>query len=313
MAVDIGACGSMGLALETTPGTYVAPTIFFPIQSENLQYNLDLRQRRGIRQVADLLGTIPGNATISGTINMEFFDDVASYFLRAARTNKVTTGTTNFEHVFTPAHCAGLGTGGKTLSLTVVRSGTVEAYVGCMVGSFQFNTDEGVLMMSVDVLGLDEATQADPTETYPTTQIPYGPGTYDLETPTGTDVADIDAFTFRVEDGLVGEHRLRAARGPAFLRYGERTTSLQVTRDFANRTDYDAFKAGTASSVSMKAARGADNSLEIVMPVAYKETYEFGLASQGDLVRASINYFGTYDATTTGSYEITIKNQVAHA
>lgn len=310
MPADIGACGSLGIAFEDPPGVYQAPTKFFPIQNESMQYIQDLRQRRGIRQVANMIGTIPGNARIEGTISMEFFDDVVPYFLTAARSVRVDTGSDpNYIYTFSPAHCAGLGSTGKTLSITTVRNGTVNGWIGCQVGSFTITIEDGVLMFNVNVMGLDESTPTDPTEVWETTQIPYGPGTYDIEIPTASDVADLDAFTFTVEDGLTPEHRLRAARGPAFLRYGERLSTLQVNRDFLNKTDFNAFKAGTSQSVTLKATRGANNNVEILMPVAYKETYEYGLSGQGDLIRGSINYFASHDATVGGDYKITVKTQ----
>jgi hypothetical protein len=37
----LGGGGSVGLAFETTMGTYIAPTIFVPIISESLEYTAE--------------------------------------------------------------------------------------------------------------------------------------------------------------------------------------------------------------------------------------------------------------------------------
>lgn len=309
MAVDIGAAGSMGLAQETVIGTYVAPTKFFPIISENLKIVQTLTQRRGIRQVADVIGTVPASYHVEGDVVFEVFEEVLPYFLMAARTNCVKSGTTNLLYTFTGAHHAGLGTLGKTLSLTVVRNNTRQAYVGCYVSQIAFTVNNGILQATASIMGLDEATQADPTETYPATQVPYGPGSYTLEFPTASAVTDADTFTFTVNDNASVEDRLKTTRTPAYIRFGERAVTLAVTRDYQDRTEYDAFKAATAQSVSVKVDKGANNYVHILMPVGYRETYEFGLSAQGDLIRAQVGYFGQYDATTTAAYSIVVGTQ----
>jgi len=307
--VDIGACGSIGVARETVIGTYVPPTKFFPIQNESLKYVTSQIQRRGIRKSADVLGSVASSFQIEGDIEMEAFEEVVPYFLMAARTNTVKSGTTDKTYTITGANCAGLGTLGKTLSVCIVRSGVVSAYTGVQVSSFSFTETDGVLMFNCSVMGLNEATQAAPTETYPATQTVFGPGTWDIEIPTLTDVADVETFTFSVEDNLQSNQRLRNALGPAHLTYGERSVSAEATRDFSNRTEFDAFKAGTSNSITIRATKSATNSIEMSMPVAYKESYEFNLSGQGDLVMASISYFGAHNAATPGAYQVVVKTQ----
>jgi hypothetical protein len=50
MTVGIAACGSIGIALEDVPGVYAAPTKFFPVLSESLQYQQETIWRRPIRK-----------------------------------------------------------------------------------------------------------------------------------------------------------------------------------------------------------------------------------------------------------------------
>ena len=49
MAVGIGAGGYVGIAFETTYGTYVPPTKYFPIKSENLKFMQDTYWRRVVQ------------------------------------------------------------------------------------------------------------------------------------------------------------------------------------------------------------------------------------------------------------------------
>lgn len=304
-----GAQGFIGVALEATSGTYLAPTKFIPIESESLQFIQDTIWRRPIRQSADVIGAVDGNARVEGDISMEAFEDVVALFLRCARTAVTKTGTTpNFTYVYTGSAAA---VPNKTLSITVVRNGIVFGYTGCVIGSFSFTVEDGLLKFNPTILGRDEAVQSLPTPTW-TTGIqsnPYGAGKYGLEIPTGSPITDADGFDFSVDDSAEAQYRLKSTgRGAQFISFGERTVSLSLERDFENRTDFDAFKALTASSVSLKMSKGANNSIDLVIPASIKETYEVGLSGQGDLTRGSIAYQGTLDSLGK-AYEITVKTQ----
>jgi hypothetical protein len=217
----------------------------------------------------------------------------------------VRSGAGPFVYTMTPAHSVASP---KDLSITVVRAGIVFGYVGCKVGSLQFNLDGGILVCRASIMGLDEAVQTDPTQTYAADAV-YNAGDYAIEIPTGTPVTDTDTFTLQIEDNLTPEYRLIAGISrPAVLRYGERNVSLTVERDFLSRADYDAFKALTAQNVQIKATKGASDILQWNLFNAIKNTYEVGLSGQGDLVRAAIEYTGVYDATATAAIKTVITN-----
>lgn len=307
MAAGIGASGFLGVAVETTPGTYIAPTKYVPIRSESLAYQQETVWRRPIRQSADIVGAVDGDAHIEGDISMEAFEDVVALMLWTGRTSYVKTGTTpNFSYAFTGTAVA---IPAKTMSVTIIRNGTVFAYVGCVLSSFTFTIDNGLLMFNVSILGRDEAVQAAPTPTWLTTQTPYGAGKYNLQIPTATQIFDADTFSFQVDDGAAAQYRLRdTGRGAQFVNFGEREVSLSVERDFDTRVDYDAFKALTAQSLTLTATKGVNNSIAIVIPAFIKDKYEVGLSGEGDLIRAKIDYKGTLDATGN-AYTITVKTQ----
>lgn len=306
MAPGIGASGIMGLAVESVPGTYVAPTKFFPFMSESLVTPQETVWRRPIRQTADILGAVPGNFHMEGDVEIEALEDVVVYFLMASRTNVVQTGTTpNFIYTVTPT-AAGVAT--NTLSLTVVRNGIVFGYTGVTTSSFTFTVSDGLLMFNVSLMGRDEAVQSAPTPTWPTTS-PYGAGMYSIEFPTATPVVDTDTFEWTVEDNAEPNFRLKSTgRGAQFIKYGERNATMTAERDFDSRTDYDAFKALTAQSVTITASKGANNSITLLAPVSIKDTYEVTAPGQGDLVRASISYQHIVDSTGK-SWQIVIKSQ----
>jgi len=303
--------GSPAGALPTantaaTPGVYAVPTKFFPFMSESLASVQETIFRRPIRQNADVIGAVPGNFHVEGDIDIEALEDVIVYFIYSSRTLFAKTGTSpNFTYTITPTSA---GIPNKTLSLTMVRNGIVFGFTGMVTSSFVFSIEEGLLKLSISLLGRDEAVASLPTATWPTTT-PFGAGQYSVEIPTATPVTDTDSFEFSVEDNAEAQFRLKTpGRGAQFIKYGERTSTLSLERDFDSRADFDAFKAITAQSITLTATKGANNSISMLAPVAIKDTYEIANSGQGDLVRASISYQNVIDGTGK-SWQIVVKTQ----
>lgn len=309
MPVGTGAQGHLGVALEAVSGTYVAPTDFVPIESESVDWVQDTIWRRPIRASADIIGAVAGNGRVEGDLSMEAFEHTVARFLYAARTTVTKTGIApDFTYVFVGSAAA---VPNRTMSITVVRNGVAFGYTGCVVGSFAFTVEDGLLKFNPTIIGRDEASQAVPVPTWATgTQNnPYGAGMYKLEIPTATQIFDADGFDFGVDDSAEAQYRLKdTSRGAQFVSFGERSVTLSLDRDFETRTEYDAFKALTAQGVTLTATKGAANNIALNIPAAIKDTYEIGLDGQGDLTRASISYNGVLDSAGN-AYKITVKTQ----
>lgn len=306
MTVGIGASGILGLALEVTSGTYVPPIKYVPFLTESLDYSQATEWRRPIRQSADVIGSIAGNSVCSGDIEMEGFEDVIPYFMYSARTAVVKSGTTpNWIYTITPSASA---VPIKTMSVTIVRNGIVFGYSGLVVGSWTLNTDNGILKYKASMVGTTEAVQSAPSPTWPTTP-PYGAGSYSVEIPTASQVFDADSVEFQCDDNAAAQYRLKnTGTGAQFISFGERSVQLTTERDFQNRTEFDAFKALTAQSITFTASKGANNSVSLTVPSMIKDTYTVNLGGEGDLVRAAITYQGTID-NTGNSYTMVCKTQ----
>lgn len=290
-----------------TPGTYTAPTKFFPFNNESIKFVQDTVWRRPIRKSADVVGASPGNSHIEGDIEMEAFEDVIPYFCFAGRMTCVKSGSNpNFVYTFTPIDTA---IPPRTLSITLHRIDVgIFGYVGCVVSAIKFTIDNGELMCTVSIVGTDEASQSDPTPTFSTVGS-FGAGQYSIEVPTGSPVFDTDTFEFTIDDQAEAQFRLKnTGRGAQFVKYGERNCTMHLERDFTARTDYDAFKAYTSQTITLTATKGVNNSISLLAPVAIKDTFEVNLSGQGDLLRAQINYQNVLNAAPA-TYQITIKTQ----
>jgi len=295
----------MGFALEGTPGVYTAPTKYTPIDSESLKFTQDTTWRRPIRQSADVIGAVPGNARIEGDINMEGLEDVIPYFMMCSRLNVVKTGSTNYTYTATPT-AAAVPT--KTMSVTVVRNGVVFGYTGLVVSQYTFTIDDGMLKYNCSMIGQDEASQSVPVATWPTT-VPFGAGQYNIQIPTASQVFDADGFEFQIDDNGEAQYRLKdTGRGAQFISYGERSVQLTMERDFLDRTEYDAFKALTSQAITLLCSKGVNNQVSMNMTTAIKDSYEVGLGGQGDLLRAQITYQGPINSSGT-AFTIVVKTQ----
>lgn len=307
MAVGVGASGFIGVAVETTPGTYIAPTHYLPLLSEDLNYVQDTNWRRPLRGIADVAGATAGYARVEGSINVEITHDTLPQLLRCARATCVKTGAGPYVYTFTPSQVA---VPAKTMSITVVRNGVAFGYVGCIIGSQEYTIDSGQLNGTFSILGTDEANQAVPTPTYVTTS-PFAAGQYSLEIPFGSVVTDADTFTLSIEDNPEAQYRIKNNKSAQFIKLGERSVSLSIARDFESRTDYDAFKALTAQRIVLTATSGA-NSVKFDVKAAIKESYPIsGLSGQADLIRADISYQGVYSDADSKSYEIVVNSSAS--
>jgi len=310
MAVGIGAGGFMGLAFETTYGTYAAPTKYFPIKSEGFKFMQDTYWRRVIRaNVVTWLGAADWFSHIEGDLEMELMEDALPYFLYASRNTIVKSGAgADKTYVTTPTAVASSSSLPKTLSITIVRAGVTFGYVGCVVGKMSFSSDDtGVPMMTISVVGSDEASQSLPTPTWLVTSTAFGAGMYSIEIPTATAVFDCNGFTFEVDDTPEPQFRLNNSRKATFIKFGERSTTLQTTRDFDGRTEYDLFKALTATSVTVSCTKSATKKVTFKLPNAIREAYDGpSLTGQGELITAEVNFNGVFDTVTSKDYEITV-------
>jgi len=313
MGVGVSGGGVIGLAFEITPGTYVAPTKFFPFLSESLEFQPGNIYRRPIRNTVDAIGMVPGNVNVTGTITAEALDDVLVYFLYAMRMGIVKTGTTpNWIYTCTPTSLAAFPT--RTLSLTVVRNSVVFGYVGCAVTKLTLSIQNDILQMDADIVATNEATQSAPTPTWGTS-VPIGPGQWNIGIPTATQVFDMDTFSFSIDEAGAPAYRLKntganAGRGAQFVSMGERTVQMTASRDFMDRTDYNLFQAGTGQGITIlgQAAGSTNNSVQFLMGNAFKSSYQVVMGAQGDIIRANL----TYDTVVDGSgnaCQLVVKSQ----
>src|SRR5574342_961576 len=97
MPAGLSGSGWMGVALEATKGTYVAPTVYVPIISESFRYVEDRYYSPQIRQETIVSDVTQGYYHIEGDFEMEVDVNFVPYLLFCTRhTPAFATGVYTF-------------------------------------------------------------------------------------------------------------------------------------------------------------------------------------------------------------------------
>lgn len=311
MTVEIGGAGTLGIALEATLGTYLAPTKWIPIRSESMQVAEDKIYRMNLRALADRSGAIQGYTHTEGDIVFEVTPDILVYFLYCSRVTPAKVVATPNVYTFIPAHVAKTTTAAsgvtirRTMSMLITRSARPFGYVGNAVSQLAFTIDGGVLVCTASMYGTDEAAQSAGTPSF-TAQTVAGPGKLTLEYPTATTRADVDTFNFTINDNAVTANRLNGLRAAAYQNWGEREITAHFEADFDPLTDYAAFRAQTISPIKFSAlpVPGTEEFVVVLNATAI-DASPINLAGLGDVNRANIDLHGFYN--TSDAYTMTLK------
>jgi hypothetical protein len=324
MPAGLGGGGKVGIAFETTMGTYVAPSIFVPILSESLVYREEKYYSEQIRQQTMVSDVKSGYYHVEGDIEMEVDPTNHPYWLYASRhtPSKVTGPPAIYTFIPSSAGSASTAAGAttpKTLSITVVRNGIVFGYTGCVVGNFEYTITDAVLRCTMTVLGIAEAVQSAPSPTWSAPDL-LGATAHNVylaasaATPTfGAVDTGFNGFTFRANHNAEAQNRIVAVRSASYISFGITEAEFESELDFLNRTDYDNFVANTQRAIKLESVNGgatfaaASSGIQIQGNRVSYDTYDIGLSGMGDLIMAG--FTGRAVGITAGNaYQIVVKS-----
>lgn len=197
MAIGSGLGAQIGIAAESTYGTFVAPTKFIEFTKESLVFKKTTAQSAGIaagRLMALSSRRVVTQKEASGSIEMEVTNKAMGLILQALMGTTVTpvqqAATTAYLQTHTLADTAG-----KSLTIqkgVPLTTGTVtdKSFVGCKIISAEFSCEVGgMLMCTIEFDGKDcDETQTLAVASYPTMspfhfgQMAVKTGTYASET-----------------------------------------------------------------------------------------------------------------------------------
>jgi len=305
MAIGLGASGLVGVAKETTRGTYQAPTVYVPFLEEGLTYTEDKYFSEAIqKQVVDA-DVAAGFYHAAGPLNMEFDSQFAPYFLDASRHVRVKTGASSpFTYTYTPSSGAsGVGASPATLSITIERNGVLFGYPGCIVDTLEFTVDAGVLRMNMGIMGVGEQDVTGPlTPTFPSRKI-LGADAHEIRldaagtAPTfasGTIQTNFDGITMSFNHNSSAENRINRSRAASYIAFHKTEFSATTSLDFESKTEYTNFRTNVARALQLESigAVPASDAIRIRMFRAVLETYDVTLGGMGDITKAGATFHG---------------------
>lgn len=322
MPAGLSGSGHMGIALESTKGTYVAPTTYVPILSESFRYMEDRYFSPQIRQATEVSDVKQGYYHIEGDIEMEVDPNFLPYFLFATRHTPASAAGV---YTFIPSTAGSTSTAAsgmvqRTLSITITRNGIARGYAGCTCGSLRFFVDSGVLKLAINMLGESDSAQSVPTPTWAAPNL-FGADAHYIRVDTsGTAPGfaaaaslDFNGFEWQADFGAAAQNRIVATRSASYVAFGETVISLTTELDFVDVTEYNNFVATTAKAIRFESLNGGatfaacTTGVQIDTNRGVYETYDLGLSGLADLIMAGVTMRGIGIAAGT-SYRIKVKS-----
>lgn len=267
MATGFGHASWIGFAPETTYGTYVAPTKFLELISENVKGEHSMLSRPSLR-FAGPQHVVQSKKSVSGGFEFDVSYAGPEFLFKNALGTNTTTGAGPYTHTMTTA--AALPTG---ISLHINRDSasvggsSAFKYEGCQITKLTLTQKmEENLRCRVEVLGEDWDNIAVATPTFPTfTRADY---THFSCTIAGAAVNVVEA-EWTIENVLAAERyklgsRLRRGLG----RGGQRKITGSLTFEFEQLTEYNFYKNLSANEIILTWS-SSPNSITITNPISY--------------------------------------------
>jgi len=303
MPVGLGGGGAVGIAIETTMGTFVDPTVWVPIISEEFRYVEDRYFSPQLRQQVMVSDVKQGFYHIEGTINFEVDTHFLPYFLYASRHTVTKTGTGPYVYKAVPNKMASVGAPAKSLSIGIIRNDVLWGYAGCVVGQYEFTIEDGVLRCNMNMLGLSESTPAGPwTPTWSDPDL-LGADAHAIFVASDFGAAptfaaastDFNGMTMTVNHNPTAENRIKKDRAASYIAFHETEIGFNTELDFINKTEYNNFINTTQRGIKMESTQGATtyasstvDAVKVQLNRFAYETYEVDLPGLGDIVMAGV-------------------------
>jgi hypothetical protein len=327
MPAGLGGGGAVGLALETTSGTYAQPTVWVPIISESFRYVESRYFSPQLRQQVMVSDVKQGYYHIEGDITFEVDPNFFPYFMYMSRHTITKTGTGPYVYKAVPNKVASLtgavAGGAKSASITVIRNDIEFGYAGCCVGQYEFTIEDGVLRCTMAMLGTQQIEPATGTPHTPTWVNPdlLGADAHAIwvasdfgATPTFTSPSpDFNGITLTLNHNAAAQNRIVKNRAATYISFGETEVGFTTELDFVNDTEYNNFINTTQRGIKLESSDAASYTAATVDAVKVQlnrfayETYDVGLPAMGDLIMAGVTGRGL-SVAGGDSYELHCKS-----
>jgi len=270
MALKSGLAAQIGYKLETTWGTFVAPTRFIPLKSESITEQIDPLESEGIlagRRVLTSEQWGQGNVEVSGSIEHELYQQGCGLLFRIMFGAVSTTGAGPYVHTFTPGDLTDDHVSCQVGIPDV--SGTVQpfSFYGTKVTEWELSGKAGeIVMLTLGVVSKQLAT----SDALASASFGSGAATpfrfvHATATVAGS-AAKVKEFSLKGNNGLDTDRRFI---GTAYidepLEADLREYSGELTLEFESLTQMNRYRNATEAAVVITLSASASASLVITM------------------------------------------------
>lgn len=274
MALKSGLAAQLGVKAETTWGTFVAPTRFYPLISESLTEEIDRIESEGIVTGLRVLNSAQwaaGNVDVGGDIQTELYQQGMGALLKACFGAVSTSGAGPYTHTFTPGDLTD-----DHLSVQVGKpdgAGTVQpfSFSGMKVTDWELSMEAGGLVtLSTSLVGKQLAT----SESLATASFGTGAATpFTFKHASATiagGAANVKKLTISGSNGLDSDRRFIGSEYRAEPLEAElREYSGTVDLEFESLTQMNRFRNATEVALVATISAGASASLTTTMNVRF--------------------------------------------
>jgi hypothetical protein len=261
MAIPSGLSAQLGVAIETTPGTRVAPAVFPELLSESMRRNPQFLRSAGLRVRMTQHRIIDSGYRVSGDVQMEAATETIGPFLRAAIGAVATTGSGTYTHVITPS----VTTLRPSMTVqigrpTVATSAVVECfeYTGCYVNAWELSIQPDAFVTASFTFDgmLEDVSQTLATPTYPTlTPLTFLHAT--LTASGGTECVNSLNLTGSLSNSVRAQVCPTNPGTNKITPSGMAAFGGSFGRDFRNTDMYDDMVAGTEATLTVALVSGS--------------------------------------------------------
>lgn len=248
--MSLGALGYVGYGVETTEGTFVAPTKFLPVTSFSFEDSNDFMVPDQIRHSRDRYIAMAAAYPVSGTMEMELISTDVSSLLKSAFTATVSTSAYaggGYQHVFTPASAIDTFTFESSAADTLIMR-----YSGVRVNTLEIKAAFGeIVTASFGLEGLNRQKQGSASTPSFTNVTPFNFSGVDIKVAGGTPLGTVKDFTFGINNNLERIGTLRKTRSWRRMALGMREVTLALSIDFTDTVEYDRFLSETIFDVDL--------------------------------------------------------------
>ncbi|MGB9834929.1 MAG: phage tail tube protein [bacterium] len=303
---NLGQYAAWGIGKETTPGTAVAPTVFYKVNNFKATCAEDKITPDTVGSATTSSGralamVLPGKKAYSFDVASMIWIPGLGNILKAALGSVTTSGSADpYTHTFT-----GESTG-------LLPSYTMESKVndivyrmaGCHLNSLEIAcVSGGVATWNTNWRAITEATATAATANFPTDL----PLTWDMFSfkVDETDNVDIEGFRVRIENNL--EVWYAVTNNPQRPLAQARRVTGEITLGYTSNTWLTKMSSNTPFALEILATYSANRTLKITIPKAYIMTDPRPEIRPGRLV-STIPFTAAYDATAENDISIELKN-----